>query len=160
MRPVVTFIRLCIFFNAWFVQGLLIPRDLTFTSELEYALLREFDHNTPQSIFSLTKTSGSSQDESLDESPSITPTYTGVRAIPTTVYRPRSVDSFLHARLRSFRQSESETIEWEQIEILGPDVQDRHTLTQLARMSGNAYALPGQSNWYDVDLAWNIVSLR
>ncbi|KAH9981326.1 Alpha/Beta hydrolase protein [Lactifluus volemus] len=39
---------------------------------------------------------------------------------------------------------------------LGPDVEDRHTLSQLARISGNAYALPGQSNWYDIDSAWNI----
>ncbi|KAG6910289.1 hypothetical protein DXG01_011686 [Tephrocybe rancida] len=39
--------------------------------------------------------------------------------------------------------------------VLGPDVEDRHTLSQLARMSGNAYALPGQKNWYEVDMAWN-----
>jgi len=30
-----------------------------------------------------------------------------------------------------------------------------HTLSQLARMTGNAYAQPGKSNWYEVDPAWN-----
>jgi lipase ATG15 len=52
---------------------------------------------------------------------------------------------------------ESERVEWDRIETLGPDVEDRHTLAQLARMSGNAYAIPGQKNWYDVDGAWNTV---
>ncbi|THH07288.1 hypothetical protein EW145_g3473 [Phellinidium pouzarii] len=47
------------------------------------------------------------------------------------------------------------TIEWDQVEVEGPDVEDRHTLQQLAMMSGNAYALPGQKNWYDLDEAWN-----
>lgn len=44
--------------------------------------------------------------------------------------------------------------------MLGPDIEDRHTLSQLARISGNAYALPGQKNWYDIDSAWNVVSRR
>jgi len=42
--------------------------------------------------------------------------------------------------------------------VEGPDVGDLHTLAQLARMSANAYALPGQKNWYEVDQAWNTVS--
>ncbi|KAK7693765.1 hypothetical protein QCA50_003337 [Cerrena zonata] len=155
MRPVITLLQLCIFANAWFAQGLLIPQDLTFTSELEYALSNHFASNDPQSIFRLTKTAEFTHNDNPKGS-TFTPTYTGVRAVPTTIYRPRSVNSFLHARLRSFRHSESETIEWERVETLGPDVQDLHTLTQLARMSGNAYALPGQNNWYDVDLSWNI----
>lgn len=159
MRPVITLIQLCIFAHAWSVQGLLIPQEITFTSELEYALSDNFASSGPQSIFSITKTSASNHAYNVAEPSSSTPTYTGVRAVPTTIYRPSSVNSFLHARLRSFRHSESESMEWGQVETLGPDVQDRHTLTQLARMSGNAYALPGQSNWYDVDLSWNIVSL-
>lgn len=159
MRPVITLLQLCFFANAWFVQGLLVPQHLTFTPQLEYTLSNHGASNNPQSIFSLTRTADSAHNDNVVGSSSSTPTYSGVHAVPTTIYRPRSVDSFLHARLRSFRHSESETIEWERIETLGPNVQDRHTLTQLARMSGNAYALPGQSNWYDVDLAWNIVSL-
>ncbi len=46
--------------------------------------------------------------------------------------------------MRSMRYSESESVEWNPVEVLGPAVQDIHTLAQLARMSGNAYALPGR----------------
>jgi lipase ATG15 len=74
----------------------------------------------------------------------LVPSWT-LKAVPTTVYRPRSQEYLKHPT-------------WEPVEILGPDIQDRHTLSQLARISGNAYALPGQKNWYDVDSAWNIVS--
>ena len=70
-----------------------------------------------------------------------------LKAVPTTVYRPRFLQD-----LRN--------IPWDPIEVLGPDIEDKHTLSQLARISGNAYALPGQKNWYDVDSAWNIVSRR
>ncbi len=74
----------------------------------------------------------------------LVPSWT-LKAVPTTVYRPSSQEYLKHPA-------------WEPVEILGPDIQDRHTLSQLARISGNAYALPGQKNWYDVDSAWNIVS--
>ena len=80
-----------------------------------------------------------------------------LQALPTTVYRPRDRGAFQHARLRSLRSQENEPIEWEEVELLAPDVQDKHTLTQLARMTGNAYALPGRPNWYEVDPAWNTV---
>ena len=70
-----------------------------------------------------------------------------LNAVPTTVYRPRYLQD-LH------------NIPWDPIDVLGPDIEDKHTLSQLARISGNAYALPGQKNWYDIDSAWNIVSRR
>jgi lipase ATG15 len=70
-----------------------------------------------------------------------------LKAVPTTVYRPRYLQD-LH------------DIPWDLIEVLGPDIEDKHTLSQLARISGNAYALPGQKNWYDIDSAWNTVSRR
>ena len=56
------------------------------------------------------------------------------------------------------RHAQSEEVQWDQVKVLGPDVGDRHTISQLARMTGNAYALPGQKNWYDIDEAWNVVS--
>lgn len=86
-----------------------------------------------------------------------TPTFE-LKARPTTVYRPRSTDDFQRARLRSLRYAESEVVEWEQVEMAGPDIEDQHTLSQLARMTGNAYALPMGNNWYDMDPAWNTVS--
>jgi hypothetical protein len=81
---------------------------------------------------------------SLPDTP--VPSWT-LKAVPTTIYRPRSIPDTHHT-----------VTPWDPIEVLGPDVEDRHTLSQLARISGNAYALPGQSNWYDIDSAWNIVS--
>ena len=88
--------------------------------------------------------------------PQSTPTWT-VHARPTTVYRPRSQAGLQRARLRSLHHSESEKVEWETAEMLGPDIEDRHTLAQLARMTANAYALPGEQNWYDIDTNWNNV---
>ncbi|KAA1471211.1 alpha/beta-hydrolase [Dentipellis sp. KUC8613] len=79
-----------------------------------------------------------------------------LNAVPTTIYRPRFLDALFQARSRSLKSAESEKVEWEQVDVLGPNIEDRHTLAQLARMTGNAYALPGQKNWYDMDPAWNI----
>lgn len=70
-----------------------------------------------------------------------------LKAVPTMVYRPRNLQD-LHV-----------TTPWDPIEVLGPDIEDKHTLSQLARMSGNAYAFPGRKK-YDTDPAWNIVSRR
>ena len=79
------------------------------------------------------------------------------QAKPTTVYKPRSLDALHRARLRSLHHAQSELVDWDAVDTLGPDVEDRHTLVQLARMAGDAYALPGSWNWYDVDDAWNTV---
>ena len=48
-------------------------------------------------------------------------------------------------------------VEWEKVTVWGPDIEDKHTLGQLARMTANAYAMPGQSNWWDLDMIWNTV---
>ncbi len=80
-----------------------------------------------------------------------------IQAKPTTVYRPRSLEAHHSARLRSLQHAQSEPVEWDAIQTLGPDIEHKHTLVQLARMAGNAYALPGHRNWYDVDDAWNRV---
>jgi len=87
--------------------------------------------------------------------------YAALRTRRTTVYRPRSLEAFNDARMRSIYMSQSpiNPIEWEMKEVRGPDVEDRHTLAQLARMSGDAYALPGRSNWWEVDQAWNQVNM-
>lgn len=75
---------------------------------------------------------------------------------PVTVYRPKSLDAHEHARLRSLLHAETEPIEWEQKVVSGPDIEDRHTLSQLARMTANAYQLPGHKNWYDLDPSWDV----
>ncbi|KAK7054675.1 hypothetical protein VNI00_003138 [Paramarasmius palmivorus] len=78
-----------------------------------------------------------------------------LKARPTTVYRPRSIDVVEQARQRSLLYEENEALEWNAVDVLGPDIEDRHTLVQLGRMAGNAYALPGRTNWYDLDEVWN-----
>lgn len=89
------------------------------------------------------------------------PISTKLRSRPTTVYRPRSLEALHNARLISLQHAQSAVEQpiWDPLEVAGPDVEDMHTLAQLARMSGNAYALPGQKNWYHVDHAWNTVSI-
>lgn len=86
----------------------------------------------------------------------VRPSWT-LQARPTTVYRPRSQEALQRARFGSLHHSRSEKVQWDTVETLGPDVEDRHTLAQLARMTANAYALPGQKNWYDIDPNWNNV---
>ncbi|EGN95505.1 Lipase, required for intravacuolar lysis of autophagic bodies [Serpula lacrymans var. lacrymans S7.3] len=83
------------------------------------------------------------------------PTYT-LKARPTTVYRPSSFEAVEKARLRSLHHAQSEPVEWVEQVVHGPDIEDRHTLVQLARMAGDAYQLPGRKNWYDIDPSWNI----
>ncbi|ESK89864.1 lipase [Moniliophthora roreri MCA 2997] len=78
-----------------------------------------------------------------------------LKARPTTVYRPKSFHAVEQARQRSLETGQSEQVEWNAIGMLGPDIKDKHTLAQLGRMAGNAYAFPGQKNWYDLDDAWN-----
>lgn len=91
--------------------------------------------------------------------PPIKDTRWTLRTRPTTVYRPRSQAHIQHARLRSLHHSESEEVEWEAMDVAGPDIEDRNTLVQLARMAGNAYRLPDMKNWYDVDPNWNTVRI-
>ena len=81
-----------------------------------------------------------------------------LQARPTTIWRPKSNEAFQKARLRSLRERENEVVEWEEVQVYAPDIHDGHTISQLARMTGNAYALPGHSNWYDMDIGWNRVS--
>ena len=121
---------------------------LTFTSHHEFPIDPELKSPTryPQEYIS----------DITPDSSDTTPTLT-LKARPTTVYRPRSRAALQQSRLRSLHFGESEKVEWDHTEVLGPDIEDRHTLSQLARMTGNAYALPGQKNWYDVDPAWNTV---
>ncbi|KIL00900.1 hypothetical protein PAXRUDRAFT_821094 [Paxillus rubicundulus Ve08.2h10] len=83
------------------------------------------------------------------------PTFS-LKAVPTTVYRPKSYGDVEHARLRSLHKAQSEPVEWVEAEVLGPDVTDKHTLGQLARMAANAYQPPRGDNWYELDRSWNI----
>ena len=50
-------------------------------------------------------------------------------------FRPVSNEAFLGARSRSLLFGESEPLEWEQDEVIGPDVEKRETLLELAKMT-------------------------
>ncbi|KAF5326713.1 hypothetical protein D9619_004273 [Psilocybe cf. subviscida] len=73
-----------------------------------------------------------------------------------TTYRPSSFAAHTHARLRSMRFGENEWLDWEEEEILGPDVERRETLLELAKMTNNAYLEPDDPDWYDLDGHWNV----
>ena len=56
------------------------------------------------------------------------------------------------------RFQESEAIGWDEIEVEGPDVEDRETLLLLAKMTNNAYLMPDEQGWYPLGDHWNVVS--
>ena len=68
------------------------------------------------------------------------------------------MDAFHNARVRSMRFRESAIIDWDKIEMDGPDVNDRETLLVLAKMTNNAYLLPDEEGWYPLGDYWNDVS--
>lgn len=75
----------------------------------------------------------------------------------TSVHKPRSQDAFHRARLRSRRHDQTEVLEWEDDEVLGPDVEDRETILQLAKMTNNAYVERGDATWYNLSDVWRNV---
>lgn len=77
---------------------------------------------------------------------------------PTTVHRPRSQEAFHRARLRSIRDGQSEKLDWDEDDVLGPDVTDRETLRELAKMTNNAYLDVGEAGWYNLTDTWRNVS--
>lgn len=74
----------------------------------------------------------------------------------TRIPRARFQPEFFAARFRPGLERE---LLWDETDTIGPDVQDRKTLQLLARMTANAYALPGSKDWYDLPGEWNTVRL-
>lgn len=81
----------------------------------------------------------------------------GVRPRMAKIHRPSSAAAHAQARLRSLRYGENEWLQWEEDEILSPDVESRATLLELAKMTNNAYLEPTDDDWYDLDGKWNVV---
>ncbi|TFK40199.1 alpha/beta-hydrolase [Crucibulum laeve] len=75
------------------------------------------------------------------------------RSIKT--YRPPSFDAYSRARTRSLRFGQSESLDWGEEDILGPDVERREVLLELAKMTNNAYVEPEDPAWYPLDQRWN-----
>ncbi|KAG1725386.1 alpha/beta-hydrolase [Suillus lakei] len=72
-----------------------------------------------------------------------------------TSYRPSSFGAYNDARIRSMRHAQSANLPWYQAEILGPNVEKRETLLELAKMTNNAYVTPDDSQWYELGENWS-----
>lgn len=76
-----------------------------------------------------------------------------VNARMLKVSRARDQSKFFDARVRGAQR----TIDWDDTDVVGPDVRDRETLLMLAKMTNNAYSEPGNKDWYDLGPDWNSV---
>ena len=68
------------------------------------------------------------------------------------IKRPKSMVEYQTAR-----KARRNDVEWDDAEVVMPDMEHRETLLELAKVTGNAYALPGSKDWYDLDARWNSV---
>jgi hypothetical protein len=87
-----------------------------------------------------------------DEHPPDSLTRTPLRTNRINVHCPRK-----QSLVNQYSFVSSGLDDWDSIEVDAPDVEDRLTLLELAKMTGNAYAKKGQKNWYDVGQNWNMV---
>jgi len=71
------------------------------------------------------------------------------RSLPS--YRPPSFDAVRDARYRSMKFGQSTPLDWDEEEIIGPDVESRETLLVLAKMTNNAYLQPEDDEWYPLE---------
>ena len=77
------------------------------------------------------------------------------RLLPS--YRPPSFDAVKNARYRSMKFGQSTLLDWDEEEIVGPDVESRETLLTLAKMTSNAYLQPNDKGWYPLGGNWTTV---
>ena len=75
------------------------------------------------------------------------------------VWRPKDYTALEDARTVSAIRGKCQDLLWDRIRTPAPDITDQYTLAQLARMAANAYALPGASNWWDLDPMWTSVCI-
>ena len=55
---------------------------------------------------------------------------------------------------------QSTILDWDEEEIVGPDVESRETLLALAKMTSNAYLQPDDKEWYPLGKNWTTVRLQ
>ena len=92
-------------------------------------------------------------------SPSFAPDTYGIHTRNIKAHRPPSSAAFATARLRSMMHMQNEPLAWDDVDVVGPDVEKRETLLQLAKMTSNSYYEPGGKEWYDLESGWNAVCL-
>lgn len=79
-----------------------------------------------------------------------------IRTSHVRTARPPSFAAVTRARHMSMR-GQSAALDWEEDDVLGPDVTQRETLLLLAKMTNDAYFTPGASGWYNLTDEWNVV---
>ena len=128
------------------------PQPLTFELRHLHAVSSERTHVIlsdvpPQARYSFSDATGSTK-----------PLYT-IQPRRVKTVRPSSIEAHSRSRLRSLRYGESEWLDWDEEEILGPNVESRETLLELAKMTNNAYVAPSDPAWYDLGTGWNSVRI-
>ncbi|KZS95093.1 alpha/beta-hydrolase [Sistotremastrum niveocremeum HHB9708] len=79
-----------------------------------------------------------------------------VRTSVTKRHRPKDLREFARARRRSRDLGESAILEWIEEDVDGPDVTDRGTVLELAKMTNNAYVEDDKNKeWYNIGDGWN-----
>lgn len=91
----------------------------------------------------------------LDSTSHLTDSEFSIQTMNTKTYRPHSQEAFSYARFSGLHAQQE--LPWDGLDILGPNVEERETLYLLAKMANNAYALPGDKEWYDIGEEWNSV---
>ncbi|KAI6024735.1 alpha/beta-hydrolase [Pisolithus microcarpus] len=69
-------------------------------------------------------------------------------------FRPPSFEEHSEARMRSIRHAQSTKLPWYEDTVLGPAVESRETLLELAKMTNNAYVTPNDTAWYKLGNRW------
>jgi putative lipase involved disintegration of autophagic bodies len=125
----------------WPKEGVLdLPQPLTFELRHQHGV-----SNSSRVIFS-------------DHASSFAPESLRVNTRHLGVQRPTSFPAFSAARLRSMRRMENEFTQWHETKVVGPNVESRETLVQLAKMTQNSYTPgPEHEEWYDLGTQWNSV---
>jgi len=118
-------------------------RHLHAVSEHGHVLLSNVDHASYARNF----TSYSSGEYTVD-----------TKLLPS--YRPPSFDAVRNARYRSMKFGQSTPLDWDEEEIVGPNVESRETLLVLAKMTSNAYLQPDDKQWYPLGENWTTVRLQ
>ncbi|KAK7690450.1 hypothetical protein QCA50_005548 [Cerrena zonata] len=83
------------------------------------------------------------------------PSYT-IKTKRTTSHKPQSYEDYLYARSLSIQGEPYREIQWAEDDIIAPDVENRQTLLELAKMTNNAYLEPGEAGWYELSGEWNV----
>ncbi|KAJ7865652.1 alpha/beta-hydrolase [Mycena olivaceomarginata] len=90
----------------------------------------------------------------------------GILSESSHTLRTRTISSWkppsfaLHAQARTqsmrFGQSLLQDFPWEEEAIAAPDVENRLTLLELAKMSNNAYGDFNETGWYELSANWSV----